>query len=308
MKIKYFFFIILIIFKFSLTNAKINDKIIAKVGNEIITNYDIINEVNTILALSNKTANQSDFRDLKVIAFSSLKKNIIQSIEIKKYGINKFSETDLNNYISKLEQNMNLNNTSLEEQFKRYDANYKKFIDKTIVNLKWNTLIYSLYKKQLDIDEELIKSEINEQINQEKEIKEFNLSEIVVEEWSEEKLNKILRSIDSIGFEKTASLYSSAISSSQGGNIGWLPSSSISPIYLKEIIKLEKEKVSKPIKLNNNIILIKLNDIRTMNKNNLDVSKIEINVINKKKEEKLKIFSSSHYLDLEKKTFIEIND
>ena len=308
MKIKYFFFIILIIFKFSLTNAKINDKIIAKVGNEIITNYDIINEVNTILALSNKTANQSDFRDLKVIAFSSLKKNIIQSIEIKKYGINKFSETDLNNYISKLEQNLNLNNTSLEEQFKRYDANYKKFIDKTIVNLKWNTLIYSLYKKQLDIDEELIKSEINEQINQEKEIKEFNLSEIVVEEWSEEKLNKILRSIDSIGFEKTASLYSSAISSSQGGNIGWLPSSSISPIYLKEIIKLEKEKVSKPIKLNNNIILIKLNDIRTMNKNNLDVSKIEINVINKKKEEKLKIFSSSHYLDLEKKTFIEIND
>jgi len=87
-----------------------------------------------------------------------------------------------------------------------------------------------------------------------------------------------------------------------------LPSKSISPIYLKEIIKLEKEKVSKPIKLNNNIILIKLNDIRTMNKNNLDVSKIEINVINKKKEEKLKIFSSSHYLDLEKKTFIEIND
>ena len=61
------------------------------------------------------------------------------------------------------------------------------------------------------------------------------------------------------------------------------PQKSISPIYLKEIIKLEKEKVSKPIKLNNNIILIKLNDIRTMNKNNLDVSKIEINVINKKK-------------------------
>ena len=308
MKIKHFFFIILIIFKFSLTNAKINDKIIAKVGNEIITNYDIVNEVNTILALSNKSANQSDYKNLQAIAFSSLKKNIIQSIEIKKYGINKFSETDLNNYISKLEQNLNLNNTSLEEQFKRYDANYKKFIDKTIVNLKWNTLIYSLYKKQLDIDEELVKSEIKEQINQEKEIKEFNLSEIVIEEWSEEKLNKILRSIVSIGFEKTASLYSSAISSSQGGNIGWLPSKSISPIYLKEIIKLEKEKVSKPIKLNNNIILIKLNDIRTMNKNNLDVSKIEINVINKKKEEKLKIFSSSHYLDLEKKTFIEIND
>ena len=203
MKIKHFFFIILIIFKFNLTNAKINDKIIAKVGNEIITNYDIVNEVNTILALSNKSANQSDYKDLQAIAFSSLKK-YNSKYRDKKYGINKFSETDLNNYISKLEQNLNLNNTSLEEQFKRYDANYKKFIDKTIVNLKWNTLIYSLYKKQLDIDEELVKSEIKEQINQEKEIKEFNLSEIVIEEWSEEKLNIILRSIVIIGFEKNS--------------------------------------------------------------------------------------------------------
>ena len=28
-----------------------------------------------------------------------------------------------------------------------------------ILGFKWNTLIYSLYSKQLDVDEELIKSE-----------------------------------------------------------------------------------------------------------------------------------------------------
>ena len=60
---------------------------------------------------------------------------------------------------------------SLEEHFKRYGANYKVFVDGVIVSFKWNTLIYSLYKKQLDIDEELIKSELNKQINKEKEIR-----------------------------------------------------------------------------------------------------------------------------------------
>ena len=58
--------------------ANINDKIIAKIGNEIITNYDIINEINTILALSNRPANKSEFRDLQTIAFSSLKKSLIK--------------------------------------------------------------------------------------------------------------------------------------------------------------------------------------------------------------------------------------
>ena len=44
----------------------LNDKIIAKVGNEIITNYDIINEINTILALSNKpVANPEEFDNLQ---------------------------------------------------------------------------------------------------------------------------------------------------------------------------------------------------------------------------------------------------
>ena len=33
-------------------NSNIKDKIVAKIGNEIITNYDVINEINTILAIS----------------------------------------------------------------------------------------------------------------------------------------------------------------------------------------------------------------------------------------------------------------
>ena len=48
----------------------------------------------------------------------------------------------------------------------------------------------------------------------------------------------------------------------------------------------------------------KLNDKRILNQNKLNIKQIEKNIIQKKKEEKLNIFSNSHYLDLEKKAFV----
>ena len=64
---------------------------------------------------------------------------------------------DVDNYIAGVEKNLELQNINLEDHFQRYGANYEIFVQGVITNFKWNTLIYSLYKKQLDIDEELIK-------------------------------------------------------------------------------------------------------------------------------------------------------
>ncbi len=309
MKIKVTFLII--IFSLNLLSnafSNISDKIIAKIGNEIITNYDIINEINTILALSNKSANKNELKNLQAIAFSSIKKKLIKGSEIKRYKITNYSKTDVSNYVAGVENNLGLEENGLEEHFKRYGANYEKFLDGVVIGFKWNTLIFSLYKRQLDIDEELIKSELNKQIIKEKEIEEFNLSEIVLENWDENKLKKVKKSIKEIGFEKTATLYSNSVSSAKGGSIGWVASKSISKNYLEEIIKLNKTDISDPIKMNNNIVFIKLNDKRILNQNNLNLAKIEKNIINQKKEEKLSIFSDSHYLDLEKKFYIEINE
>ena len=65
MKIKLTFLLILFLILSKNVHSNINDKIIAKIGTEIITNYDIINEVNTILALSNRPADESEFKNLQ---------------------------------------------------------------------------------------------------------------------------------------------------------------------------------------------------------------------------------------------------
>ena len=70
---------------------------------------------------------------------------------------------------------------------------------------------------------------------------------------------------------------------------------------------MKKGQISQPIVNISNIVIIKLNDKRITNQKNINVKSIEQNVINKKKQEKLNIFSNSHLLDLEKKIYIELN-
>ncbi len=310
MKIKLIFFFLIFLSFFKNASSNIEDKIIAKIGNEIVTNYDIVNEINTILALSNKPANNSEFGKLQNIAFLSIKKRLIKDSEIKKYKITKYNKFDVSKYILGLENNLGLvqQNISLKDHFKRYGANYDIYFEGVVINFKWNSLIYSLYRKQLDLDEELIKSELKKQIKKEKKIEEYNLSEIVLEKWDQNKLSEIKKSIQEKGFVETANLYSDSVSSVKGGSIGWVVSKSISSEYLKEISKLKKTQISEPIKVNNNIVIIRLNDKRILDESNLNLVEIEKKIINQKKEEKLNIFSNSHYLNLEKKAYIEVND
>ena len=71
-------------------------------------------------------------------------------------------------------------------------------------------------------------------------------------------------------------------------------------------MNLKIKQVSNPIQINKNIVIIKLNDKRTFKKNNLNLVKIKNNIIKKRKEEKLSIFSNSHYLNLEKKFTLKL--
>ena len=288
--------------------AEMQDKILAKIGNEIITNYDIINEINTILALSNEKSKPENLKSLQSMAFQSLKKISIKKIELERYKVDDFNKKDLDSYLKSIANNIGIENLDLKDHFKKYGANYDYFVNKTIINLKWNSLIYTLYKKQLDVDEELIKSELNQEVKKNKEIVEFNLSEIVLENYNEKKISLIFKNINENGFENTAAIYSNSVSSTNKGLIGWIASKSISDDYLQEINKLQIGQISSPIKNRNNLVIIKLNDKRILNENNLDLARIEQNIINKEKEEKLNIFSNSHYVNLEKNTFIVINE
>ena len=89
------------------------------------------------------------------------------------------------------------------------------------------------------------------------------------------KISKIKKSINEEGFKNTASLYSLSGTASVGGNIGWVKEENLSPKILGELHKIKTGEITNIIKIGNNFLILKIDEIKT--------SKIEIN-----KEIKLK--------------------
>ena len=83
------------------------------------------------------------------------------------------------------------------------------------------------------------------------EIEEYQLSEILFNTTSKtmelEEIQKIKKSIDEIGFENTASIYSVSNTAGMGGNIGWLAETQLSENILEIIQNLNAGEISKVI-------------------------------------------------------------
>ena len=109
------------------------------------------------------------------------------------------------------------------------------------------------------------------------------MSEIILENYDEDKIDFVLKSIEENGFENTATMYSNSVSSANKGKIGWIASNSISVKYLEEIKKLKIGEVSKPITQQGNLTFIRLNNKRKIIAQKLDLERIEKNIIKKKK-------------------------
>ena len=241
-------------------------KIIAKVDNEIITNYDLIKEINYLEILNPNLADLGNNQKLE-IAKNSLINEIIKKKEIKKFlkvekKDNKFTEDYLKNLYSKLGIK---NEEEFENKLKDKNIyNLSKIKDKINIELFWNELIYLRYKDQVKVDKESLISKVESLENQNR--KEFFLSEIIFMKKKNVNLNDYIKeiklSINEIGFNNTANIYSASESSKLGGKLGWVRDNSLSKSVSKELNKLNVGEYTDIIKLGNNFLILKIEDIR----------------------------------------------
>ena len=141
--------------------AKINNTIIAKVGSEIITILDVENEIKILLIINNESITQENINKTKKIAIKSLVQRLIKKNEIIKYKIDQYSEKDLFNYQVNIAKSLNINQEDLIEIFKNNGLKYSDFLESKKTELRWNTLIFSLYKNQIGINPLEIENEFN---------------------------------------------------------------------------------------------------------------------------------------------------
>ena len=91
-------FILILFFISSISNAKIENNIILKVENEIITNYDIKNKILRTLILSGQEINQNNINFLKEQSLNDLIFQKLKKIELERFNF-KDDKTQINNYL-----------------------------------------------------------------------------------------------------------------------------------------------------------------------------------------------------------------
>ena len=308
-KILVFIFLILS-FVISKSNS-IENKIIFKVNNQIITSLDMIKE-HKYLILLNPSLKQIEKNKLQKLSSDSIINEKVKEIEINKYFRNERSLEDPN--LKKIIQNLYKQiGLSSETEFEKYlislNLNLRFIKEKIAIEMYWNNLIFRKYNNQVVIDNKSIELEIKNEIKKINKIKEYNLSEILIRNEKDLDINnfykEIIKSMKSIGFENTATLYSKSDTSKVGGKIGWINETSLSQKINKNINKLKKGEVSKPIKISNNFIIIKINDIK-FKERKIDVKKLLENRVAFEKNLQLERFSIAHLNKVKKN--ININE
>ena len=117
---------------------------------------------------------QENINEIKNLAIQSLIKNTIKGIEINKFGAQNYDKSELQNYIQKIADDFQTDKNGLKGLFKNNKIDYEKFEKKYVTELMWNTLIFNIYKNQININIFEVENEIKEVLNTE--ITEYNLS------------------------------------------------------------------------------------------------------------------------------------
>ena len=266
------FYRILFIFLF-FTSQSYSENAFIKVyvDNDIITNIDIKKEAD-YLTLLNPRLFELDENSKYEIAKKSLINEIIKKKEITKFiDLNKknpLEEEMLKNLFTKL----NMSQEDFEKVLlEKKSYTIKEIKEKLKIEIFWNDLIYLKFQNQIKIDKEKLQKKI-ERLS-DKEIKEYSLSEIVFEKKKDQKLETIIKKINSsisdIGFENTANIYSIADSAKFGGSIGSIKESNLSKKIINKIEGLKEGQHSKVIQINNNFLILKIDKI--------ELIKLEIN-------------------------------
>ncbi len=300
-----------IIFLIFFLNAKlfsyVENKIIVKVDDKIITTLDIEREIKTFLIVNNLEINKKNVISTKNLSINALIRKTIKNKEIKKYNIKNYNNVDIENHINNLAKSKNVTIQALKKRFKQNNLDFEKFREDIKNEFLWKSLIFQLYSNQIEVNPIEIENEIESKINNKKELKYYDLSEIEIinDNQIQENITKVLNAIKERGFELAVSTYSISPTKDRNGRLGWIEESQLSKKYIEKVTKMKIGNISEPIKNSDSVIFLKLNNIKIEDQTKLNVEKLKKEIIRIKKNEKLQLFSNTHFAKIQNSILIE---
>ena len=305
---KLLIFFSLLIFAFvDLAKAK-EIKILYKLENEIITNQDVIEELNYLVSLNNNLKSLEKNK-LNQIAVSSIIKEKIKYLELKKYFKIDENTKEVDEIVLKeLNNRIRINEAKdIKEYFSLYNLTLNQVKFKIRIELFWNKLIYDRYIDKISINKQDLKKKILNDYKNKEFVDEYFLKEILFNLEENENLEKkyldIKNTIKSTGFENAANIYSVSDTSKFGGEIGWVNKLQLSTKITSQLEKIEIGDLTNYIPVGNSYLIIKLDNKRKIKSEiNLD-EETEI-LIQKETDRQLNQYSINLFNKLKKNIFI----
>ena len=300
--------IINIFFVFSFNAFAIENKIVLKINQEIITSLDITSEAKYLKALNPQLKDLDEFTILKIAKRSVIREKI-KKIEIYKNAKNiSLNDQYLDKILKDIYINLNMNSV---DEFKSYlntnNLNIEMVKKKISIEALWNELIFSKFSSGLKINKEKLKENIL--ANNNGIIKSYNLNEIVFniskKNELDEKYQIIKKDIESKGFSNAALMHSVSDTGKIGGKLGWVSEKSINKNIIKEITNLNTGEFTKPIIIPGGALILKIESTKE-EKIDIDINKELKKIINIETNKQLNQQSNLYYNKIKKN--ININE
>ena len=299
---------IILIFFYSLiffSNATaIENKILFKVNNEIITSIDILTELK-YLGTINNDLNKMPKKQAFEIAKKSLIREKIKEIELKKIFKEIIIEDKfLNNLLVNHFESVEIKSIyDFEKYFLLLDISPNLIKKKISIEVLWNQFIFDKFNQNVKINKEIIKNELLTKDKQ----KEYLLSEIFFtineNEILDKKTNLLEKEINDKGFSQTALIYSVSNTANKGGKLGWVKETIMSSKIKKIIKQIKINNYTKPIVLPGGFLILKIEDIRETD-NDFDLNSEIDKIIKKKTNDQLNQFSNIYFNKIKKNIII----
>ena len=291
----------LIFLVFNTSSNSLENKILIKIENQIITSLDVNNEYKYLIALNPNIRNSKRNEVLKLSKKSVLQEKI-KKIEIEKNFKNpkipqKFLEQILRNIYSRIGL------TNLDD-FKKYlishNIAFENVKNKLEIEALWNELIFIKFSSKVKINQKELRKRIKDNNAL---IKSYLFSEISFEVSNlkelDEKFQEISKVINDKGFNFAALEYSVSPTSNLGGKLDWINENSLNGNVRTAINNLKINDFTKPINVPGGFLILQINDIKTT-RIEIDIEKELKKLENYEKNNQLNQYSKIYFNKIKK--------
>ena len=259
-KTKVYIGLILLIFLPSFAFCKSDFSVAYKVDDQIISNYDIdqVRKLRNLLTSSNLSRLEVE----KIVINEKIKEIYANRLKIA------VSETELNLQLNDFLQSNKITLRELKSLMSSKGIDIETFFNFIKANIRWQKVLDNRFGYKIN---NLGMKDLVPLTSTPKKIeKEYEFSEIFIsyKQWDPQNANLIANRLEielnnGADFAKAVEKFSSAVSKTNKGKVGPIKKSSISKQFRDVLDALKKNEVSKPFRVNEGLVLLKLNRTRS---------------------------------------------